>query len=166
MKRRSFQAVRASRGSTQFGTGAMVGLAGGAAEIAWVCLYASLSGAEAAAVARGVTQSVLPLAPASASVVVGIVIHMVLAVILGIAVTVLVRSFLRLRSAPAEWLTVSGALVALWGINFLIILPVINPAFVGLLPYGATLTSKVLFGLTAAAVLQVHRCTGRAVECG
>lgn len=163
MKPTSFQPVRASLGSTEFGTGVVVGLAGGAAEIAWVCLYASLSGAEVAAVARGVTQSVLPLALASAPVVAGIAIHLVLAVMLGIAVTVGVRSFLRLRSAAAEWLTVSGALVGVWAINFLIILPVINPAFVGLLPHGATLSSKLLFGLAAAAVLQAHRRTGRAV---
>lgn len=148
--------MRASLRSPDWGAGVAVGIAGGVAEILWVYLYASLSGAEAAAVARGVTQSVLPSGVVSAAVALGVAVHMVLAVVLGIAVTVLVRSFLRLRSAPAEWLAVGGALVVVWGINFLIVLPVINPAFLDLLPYGATLTSKVLFGLAAAAVLQAR----------
>jgi hypothetical protein len=164
MKRKPFQAVHASLCSSDYSVGLLAGFAGGAAEIAWVCLYASLSGVEAAAVARGVTQTALPLALASAPVISGIAIHMMLAAMLGIGLAVGVRSFLRLRSAAAEWLAVSGALVAVWAANFLIILPAINPAFVGLLPHGATLTSKVLFGLAAAAILQVRHRAADAIE--
>ncbi|MEX1206799.1 MAG: hypothetical protein WEB85_16265 [Dongiaceae bacterium] len=143
----------------------MAGLAGGAAEVIWVWLYASLSTAEAAAVASGVTGTVWPvLATSSAAVPLGIVIHMALAIVLGIAVAVLVPSVLpRSRSAVLEPVTVVGILIAVWAINFLVILPIVNPAFTGLLPYGATLASKVLFGLAAASVLRAYRGGGLAI---
>lgn len=131
----------------------------------WVWLYASLSTAEAAAVASGVTGTVWPvLATSSAAVPLGIVIHMALAIVLGIAVAVLVPSVLpRSRSAVLEPVTVVGILIAVWAINFLVILPIVNPAFTGLLPYGATLASKVLFGLAAASVLRAYRGGGLAI---
>ncbi len=151
-------------GSHWLQVGALAGLAGGAAEVIWVSLYASLSAAEAASVASGVTGTVWPvLATSSAAVLLGIVIHMALAIVLGIAVAVLVPSVLpRSRSAVLEPLAVVGILIAIWAMNFLVILPIVNPAFVDLLPYGATLTSKVLFGLAAASVLRGYRVNGLA----
>ncbi|MEX2010162.1 MAG: hypothetical protein WEC41_08210, partial [Dongiaceae bacterium] len=115
-------------------------------------------------VASGVTGTVWPvLATSSAAVLLGIVIHMALAIVLGIAVAVLVPSVLpRSRSAILEPLAVVGILIAIWAMNFLVILPIVNPAFVDLLPYGATLTSKVLFGLAAASVLRGYRVNGLA----
>ena len=153
-------------GSQWLRVGALAGLAGGAAEVIWVWLYAGLSAAEAASVASGVTGTVWPvLAASSAAVPLGIVIHMALAIVLGIAVAVLVPSVLpRSRSAVLEPLAVVGVLIAVWAINFLVILPMVNPAFVGLLPYGATLTSKVLFGLAAAAVLRANRGNGLVLD--
>ena len=44
-------------------------------------------------------------------------------------------------------------LAGIWALNFLLVLPVLNPRFVTLMPYAATLASKALFGLTMAAVL-------------
>ena len=152
-------------GSHWLRAGALAGLAGGAAEVIWVWLYASLSAAEAASVASGVTGTVWPvLATSSAAVPLGIVIHMALAIVLGIAVAVLVPSVLpRSRPAVLEPLAVVGVLIAVWAINFLVILPIVNPAFTDLLPYGATLTSKVLFGLATASVLRANRGGGLAI---
>lgn len=45
-------------------------------------------------------------------------------------------------------------LVLVWATNFLVILPVLDPAFVTLLPYGVTLFSKLLFGITMGWVVQ------------
>ena len=151
-------------GSQRLGVGILAGLAGGVAEVIWVWLYASLSAAEAASVARGVAGTVWPvLATSSAVVPLGIAIHMALAIVLGIAVAILVPSVLpRSRSAVLEPLAVVGVLIAVWAVNFLVILPTVNPAFAVLLPYGATLTSKVLFGLAAAFVLQAYRGDGLA----
>ena len=57
--------------------------------------------------------------------------------------------------APAllEPLCVVGLLVAVWAINFFILLPLINPGFVTLLPLAASFTSKLLFGSGAALTL-------------
>jgi hypothetical protein len=54
----------------------------------------------------------------------------------------------------SEYGLVILALAAVWAVNFLIVLPYINPEFVRLLPYSVTLLSKLLFGLSAATVLR------------
>lgn len=150
----TFARVRSSEHSL-FSIGALAGLMGGVAEVLWVSFYQELSGAGSAVVARGVTQSVLPdLAGSPLSVPLGIAIHMSLAVALGIAVALLARRVLpRLAGTAFEPLVVVSALAAVWAVNFLLILPVINPGFVTLMPMAATLTSKVLFGFAAALVL-------------
>jgi hypothetical protein len=39
-----------------------------------------------------------------------------------------------------------GALAGIWALNFLVVLPAVNPAFVALMPFAVTLSSKLLFG--------------------
>lgn len=137
-------------------TGALAGLVGGAAEVAWIALYGRLSGGEAAAVARGVTDSLFPtLAQESLVVPLGIATHMSLAILLGVAITVLLRlRWPRLSGTAFEPVAVTGMLVAVWAMNFFVILPALNPAFVSLVPYEVSLISKVLFGVVASFVLQ------------
>ena len=134
--------------------GTLAGLAGGAIEIGWIALYQHLTGHAAAAVARGVTQSVLPgLASAPDAVLLGLAIHMALAVALGVVIAIAVPRVLpRIAGTPLEPVAVVAALVGVWAVNFFVVLPVINPAFVTLVPYGASLVSKVLFGFAAAFV--------------
>jgi hypothetical protein len=136
-------------------TGIAAGLAGGAAEVAWIALYGQLSGSEAAAVANGVTVSLFPaLGAHSAAVPLGIALHMGLAVLLGAAIAMALRAGVpRLAGTILEPLAVIGMLVAVWAVNFLVVLPVVNPGFVELVPLGVGLTSKVLFGAAAAFVL-------------
>ncbi|MNC99822.1 hypothetical protein D3C83_182370 [compost metagenome] len=43
--------------------------------------------------------------------------------------------------------------VAVWAVNFLLVLPYLNSAFVALMPAGATLLSKSLFGIAMAWTL-------------
>ncbi len=145
-------------------TGAIAGLAGGAAEILWIAIYANLSGGEASAVARGVTQTVFPqLITSGATVPLGIAIHLGLAIVLGIAIFVLVRSILPPTLPPAvEPVVVVGLLVGVWTLNFFIILPALNPAFVTLVPYTTSLISKVLFGAAAALVFKFLDSTSHA----
>jgi hypothetical protein len=135
--------------------GALAGLAGGSAEVAWIYLYGRVTDGQAGAVARGVTGSFFPdLAAASLGVPLGIAIHMGLAVLVGLAVTVMLRSlFPRMTGTALEPIAVVGALAAIWAMNFFVVLPVINPAFVGLVPYWVSLFSKVLFGIAAAQTL-------------
>lgn len=137
----------------------LAGLAGGMAEIAWVALYSSAAGARAADVAREITATVLPFAAdAPWAPWAGVGIHLALSAALGLAfVLALGRYF---ATAPAAWNIWFAALIALtgvWAANFLVILPALNPAFVKLMPYGATLASKLLFAAAMAGVLARRR---------
>ncbi len=144
--------------------GIVAGLAGGAIEVAWIALYQQIAGADGAAVARGVTQSVLPgMVSAPAAVPLGLAIHMGLAIALGIVIAVaLPRLLPRLVGTIMEPAAVVATLIGVWAVNFFVVLPAINPAFVTLVPLSASLTSKVLFGFAAAFVLRAarrHRAT-------
>jgi hypothetical protein len=49
-----------------------------------------------------------------------------------------------------------ATLAMVWAVNFLVILPILSPGFVGLVPYEASFLSKILFGVSAAAVLGIR----------
>jgi hypothetical protein len=139
--------------------GILAGLAGGAAEVAWVAAYGAVTGTPVAAVARGVTAALLPdLAALPASPAIGIALHMLLAIGLGIAVAGALSTPLLRRVRPwPQSLLVVLALAAVWTCNFMVVLPRLDPDFVVLLPIVVTLASKLLFGVSAAAVLRTQR---------
>ena len=140
------------------GAGMLAGLAGGVMEVAWISFFQHLTGKEAAVVARGVTRSFVPDYATSGAVPLGIAIHMALAVGLGIAVAFVVSRLLpRIAGTVFEPLAVVLMLVGVWAVNFFVVLPAINPDFVTLVPYGASLASKVLFGVAAALVFRMAR---------
>ena len=141
------------------GRGVVAGAAGGIAEIIWIFVYASVTGTDAASVARDVTTAtgvnlLLRGSPAAF----GVTIHMMLAVALGIALafswTALSQRWPTRANAYA---VMPVALAAVWAINFLIILPLIDPHFVQIVPYSVSLISKLLFGVAAAAALSRPR---------
>ncbi|MHA1545037.1 MAG: hypothetical protein ACTSUY_01265 [Alphaproteobacteria bacterium] len=135
--------------------GLIAGFAGGIAEVVWIGLYMGLTGGEAALVARGIT-GVFSTVTASAGWVVwvGIAIHMGLAVGLGVVIAYVLRAAKPLHMRPMfEPFVVVGFLIAVWAMNFFVVLPIISPEFVSLVPYSASLVSKVLFGTSAALVL-------------
>lgn len=113
------------------------GAAGGAAEVLWIASIAPTSAADVAREVTATFHSGLPLAA-----LIGVAIHMLLSVALG-----LVLAKVLLRVARGGLLVAAlGALAGVWALNFLIVLPLVNPAFVTLLPFGVTLASKLLFG--------------------
>ena len=127
----------------------LAGLCGGMAEIVWVAIYSAMTPASGMEVARQVSASVFPaMADSSAAVPVGIAIHLLLSLLLAgvFTVTVWLPFASKLRFVPAMLVAVA-ALSGVWAINFFVILPLLNPVFVDLMPYAATLFSKVLFGL-------------------
>jgi hypothetical protein len=134
--------------------GGIAGLAGGVAEVGWITLYQHLVGHDAATVARGITKAVMPgLASGPAGLPLGLAIHVVLSIALGVAVGMAIPRLLpRVAGTALEPVVVIAALVGVWAMNFFVILPVINPEFVALVPYGVSLVSKVLFGFAAAFV--------------
>ena len=135
--------------------GVIAGAAGGLAEIAWVTLYAGVTGGNAAVLARGVTTAagLASLFP-SLSAALGIALHMALAVALGIALAFAWRGFSYRRQAVSPFPVALAALAGVWGVNFFVVLPVVSPAFVHLMPYSISLVSKMLFALAAAEVLR------------
>jgi hypothetical protein len=136
--------------------GVIAGAAGGLAEIAWVSLYALSTGGNAAILARGVTTAagVSALIPA-ASVGLGVAVHMTLAVMLGLGLAFAWRAFSAKRGGLANpYPFMLAALAGVWAVNFFVVLPLASPAFIHLVPYAVSLTSKLLFGLAAAAVLR------------
>ena len=132
-------------------TGAVAGAAGGVAEIAWVALYAAMTGGKAAVIAQGVTTAagVDALIPGAAA---GVAVHMILSLALGIALAVAVH---RVTSIGPRTFSLA-ALAGIWCVNFFIILPLVSPAFTHLLPYTVSLTSKLLFGVAAGLMLAMQ----------
>jgi hypothetical protein len=142
--------------------GVAAGFAGGAAEVVWVAGYGAVTGTPVGAVARGVTTALLPdLANVPFIGAIGIALHMLLAVALGIAVVAAFRApLLRRVGAWPQSALVVLALGAVWSVNFLVVLPHLDPGFLTLLPMVVTLASKLLFGVSAAVVLRTQRQPG------
>jgi hypothetical protein len=139
--------------------GVAAGLAGGAAEVVWVAAYGAITGTPVDAVARGVATALLPgIATLPFIAAIGIALHMLLAIGLGIAVVAAFRApLLRRVGAWPQSMLVVLALGAVWSFNFLVVLPYLDPGFLALLPMVVTLASKLLFGVSAAAVLRTRR---------
>jgi hypothetical protein len=57
-----------------------------------------------------------------------------------------------------------AALTCVWAINFFVVLPVIDPAFILLVSYPVSLISKLLFGLAAAEVVRRQAATAPAAR--
>lgn len=138
--------------------GVVAGAAGGIAEIIWILVYALVTGTDAATLARGVTTAAGANSLFTGGTVAsGIAIHMILAAALGTALASAWRSFSqRWSNQTNPYAVIPIALAAVWAINFLIVLPLLSPDFVQIVPYPVSLTSKLLFGLAASAVLS-HR---------
>lgn len=133
----------------------IAGLAGGIAEILWVLGYGAFAPVSATEVAREVTASVLPdMAASAAAPALGIGIHLALSIALaGAFVAALLKVFPGRHSVTGCVGLAVMVLAGVWALNFLLVLPVLNPRFVTLMPYAATLVSKALFGLAMGAVL-------------
>jgi hypothetical protein len=123
---------RGTRDTIKYGI--LAGVAGGLAEVAWVSLYAAVTGGNAAALARGVTTAVM----------------------LGIALAFLWQALARTHGTGSLYAVALASLAGVWALNFFVVLPAISTAFVLLVPYSVSLLSKLLFGLAAAETLR--RC--------
>jgi hypothetical protein len=63
-------------------------------------------------------------------------------------------SKLRERGLSNPYPFLLAALAGVWATNFFVVLPIVSPAFVHIVPYAVSLTSKLLFGAAMAAVLR------------
>jgi hypothetical protein len=132
----------------------LAGLAGGFAEVIWVALYASFAPLDGSRVAHEVTSSFVVLPMGTVSVWLGVGVHMLLALAVAYGFAAVIWRPITRRHAPAlTWVLGPAVLAAVWAMNFMVILPLLNPTFVTLMPHGVTLASKLLFGMGMAAVL-------------
>jgi len=140
-----------ANGKTSVSIVLMAGVVGGMAEVLWIVAATMVLSTDGWAISRAVATTVIPdLAASSIAPWVGLLIHFLLSIALA---TIFVRAFSRRLGAATLFLAALVALAAIWAFNFLLLLPLINPAFVALLPHPVTLISKLLFGVAMAAVL-------------
>jgi hypothetical protein len=158
--------VREARVGETVTQGAVLGMAGGLVEIVWIGSFGLVAGSDTAEVARVITATVgwaLPsISLVAAPVFYGIVIHMLAAAGLGVALMFLWR-WLAARPSRGvnEFSFMAAALAMIWAFNFFVVLPSISSAFVDLqrvfvdlVPYPASLASKLLFGVAGAIMLR------------
>jgi hypothetical protein len=140
-----------ANGSNSIGVAVVAGAAGGMAEVIWIAAAAVVLGTDGWAVARGVFATIVPdMAAVNAAPWFGLFIHFALSIVLAAAFAQTLGR--RLRGAQL-FFTALATLAVVWAFNFLVLLPLLNPAFVSLLPHPITLVSKLLFGVAMAAVL-------------
>ena len=134
----------------------LAGLCGGLAEVVWVASYSVATGLNGLEVARQVTATVFPTAADNSwAPLFGVVIHFVLSIGLAIAFGWIVwRPFSHKLNRVTGTLVGIAVLCLLWAMNFVVVLPALNPAFVTLMPYPVTLLSKALFGAAMVWMLQ------------
>jgi hypothetical protein len=138
------------------------GAAGGTAEMLWVAAYSAAAPVSGLEVARQVAATALPATAGLASApVIGVAVHMALSIALGVALAKLLLGLLvpTRHGGSALLAAALAALVAVWAINFFVILPLLNPGFVTLLPFAVTLVSKLLFGLAMGIALAAQGAT-------
>ncbi|HKH81889.1 MAG TPA: hypothetical protein VKA03_09865 [Methylovirgula sp.] len=134
-------------------TGVLAGLAGGLAEVVWIGLYSGASGTSGFDVARRVADTVFPgVLQMPAGPALGLAIHFGLSAVLGLLLVRPLTSAILQRSGALLPICL-GILGLIWSVNFMLVLPILNPIFSALLPAWVTLTSKLLFGAALAGVL-------------
>lgn len=135
----------------------LAGFTGGMAEVIWVSLYAAMSPLQGSDIAREITVSTFggPVAGVLAPGL-GILIHFILSITIALAfVSVFWAPLMRRFGQAGVLCGAMTVLAAIWTLNFFVLLPAINPAFVALMPLSVTLTSKLLFGASLGTVLAV-----------
>lgn len=138
-------------------------LAGGFAEVVWVALYSAFTSISAIDVAHEVAFTAAPdLSWTTNAALVGLGIHLLLSLALGLAFAYFVWPMVRTHGAAATFSAAIVTLALVWAMNFLVVLPELNPGFVTMMPYTVTLISKMLFALAMAAVLLSRRIRCRA----
>lgn len=123
----------------------IAGLASGLAEILWISASAAVLDVDAARVAREVAATVVPAAAATAEL--GLSVHFALSLALAAVFSNVAGHFGSRAGLGARLVAAVSLLVAVWTVNFLVLLPWLNPAFIALLPFGVTFVSKLLFAL-------------------
>jgi hypothetical protein len=130
-------------------------MAGGLTEILWISIYSHISSISALNIARQISVTILPFtADSFYAPMLGVFIHLILSVLLAIAFTATILKPAMLKYGSTGIMLSSFTILAIvWLINFLIVLPIINPSFTALMLVIITLAPKLLFGIAMGGVL-------------
>lgn len=124
----------------------IAGLVGGLAEVLWVGASAMMLGVDGWQVAREVAVTVLPfVAGAAIAPVLGFIVHFVLSIALAAGFVLAAERVWPQAGLGGRLVAAVTLLAVVWSVNFLVVLPWLNPVFVTLLPLGVTFVSKLLF---------------------
>ena len=130
------------------------GLAGGAAEVLVVALYALLAGAGGWVVAEGVSRATFgTLFSGGDAVLVGLAVHFGLSFLIAACFVALLPVLMHRIGRQGVVLAAAAALVAVWALNFFVVLPRIAPEFVAMVPLWLSFLSKLAFGLVMGLAL-------------
>lgn len=138
----------------------IAGLAGGFAEVFWIELYTLAMNANISDIGIAIAATVFPSSIAySFAPLLGLTIHMVLSILLAFGFALLAWPLIEryFKITATALITSAATLTVVWKINFFVLLPIWNPAFVDLLPMSVTLISKVLFGLSMGLVFTMYQ---------
>ncbi len=130
--------------------GVIAGAIGGLSEIVFISFYVLIAAKDGWLIARLITETFFPVSVAQGplGISLGIFIHMFLSLGIGIGFLSLAR---RLPRAMVYSLAIGlSCLLAIWAINFFVILPSVNRGFISQVPAGIAFFSKGLFGIAMA----------------
>ncbi|MDP2690039.1 MAG: hypothetical protein Q8P48_08010 [Deltaproteobacteria bacterium] len=138
--------------------GGAAGIIGGLAEVAFMGVYSSIAGINAAEVLRLVTFTFFDAGAAFGANGhwAGLLIHFGLSLAIGLCFGIFARiAFRDDFSYPRALVWGVTALAAIWATNFYILLPMYNGAFVRLVSPEAAFFSKFFFGVTLALSMRL-----------
>jgi hypothetical protein len=126
----------------------IAGIVGGAIETVWLWFLSQIMPLDLHEVARQTTLSLYVFSGKGTWLVpLGIAIHAAISIAVGMAFAYVVnKSPATMHKLVMIPVLSIGFLLFIWLMNFAFILPVLNPTFLTLIPFTATLMSKILFG--------------------
>lgn len=139
--------------SRALAAGAVAGLAGGLAEVVFMGGYSSITGLNSSEILRLITftffDSTVAFGPNGLWA--GLLIHFILSLAIGLCFGAFARYALKGSFSYSRALVWGAfALTAIWAVNFFVLLPVYNAAFIELVSPGVAFFSKLSFGVALA----------------
>lgn len=136
-----------------FGLGSLAGLVGGAAEIVWISIAYMFGGTSPVGVARAIAGTLgHSSTSATSTALMGASIHLALAGLLGgVMYMVWIRLLKPSKSRVSIMVFSIATLVAVWAINFYLVLPNLDPGFIVKVPVVTGLISKLSFAVAFCA---------------
>ncbi len=133
-----------------YGIGAVVGMAAGAIMAMVAMVYTTITGFGFWALGSGISEAFMTTASAESAggIAIGLGVHMMLSAMLGVGAAYLASDVLKDRVEAGlnlVWVRLGiGAVV--FAVNWFVVLPIVDPAFIEIMPYGPALVFHLIFG--------------------